>query len=118
MFTLAELAHCDADEIFQHLTSALPVGWTISVRDDSGYVVGELHDDKGARQWCNASLDPKTLFLDGLGWLVGRDHKTVHPVWRPREREVEFRVPNPISDQPERPDLDPDEVDAVYRAKR
>jgi len=118
MFTLAELALWDADETFQQLTAALPLGWKISAWEDSGYLVAELHDDKGESCWCKASPDAKLLFLDGLGWLMTRNHKTTNPVWRPRARERELRVPNPISDVPDPPDLDPVEVAAVYRARR
>lgn len=118
MFTLAEVELWDAEETLRRLTSSLPLGWTVTIGVESGCAVAEILDDKGGRQWVGSSPDLKLLYLDGLGWLMTRSHKTTHPAWRPREREVEFRVPNPISEDPDPLDLDPSEVDAVYRSKR
>jgi len=118
MFALAEVALWDIDETLQQLKAALPLGWKLTLRVESGYSVAELHDEKGDCCWVSSNPDPKLLFLEGLGWLMVRDHKTIHPAWRPREHEVELRVPNPVSDAPDPPDLDPSEVDAVYRRKR
>jgi len=118
MFTLAEVALWSAEETLQRLTSSLPLEWKLTLRVESGYAVAELHDDKGERRWLSSNVDPKLLYLEGLGWLRVRDHKTVHPVWRPREHEVVLRVPNPVTDEPDPPDLDPSEVDAVYRTRR
>jgi hypothetical protein len=118
MFTLSEVAMWSVEETLQQLKSALPLGWKLTVRVESRYTVAELHDDKGDRCWLSSNPDPKLLYLDGFGWLMVRNHKTTHPIWRPREREVVLRVPNPASNDPDPPDLDPSEVDAVYRTKR
>lgn len=118
MFTLSEVGFWSVEETLQHLKSALPLGWKLMLRVESGYSVAELYGEKGDRCWVSSSPDPKLLYLEGLGWLMVRNHKPSHPAWRPREHEVELRVPNPPSDEPDPPDLDPSEVAAVYKAKR
>lgn len=118
MFTLAEVTLWDVEETLRRLTAALPPGWKLTVRVESGYSVAEVCDAEGERRWLGSNPDPKLLYLEGLGWLMVRDHKPTHPAWRPREREVVLRVPNPLSNESDPPDLDPEEVAAVYRAKR
>ena len=116
MFTLAEVALWDADEAFRQLVAALPLGWRVAVRAEAGLAIAEVIDAAGECRWTASNPDPRLLYLDGLGWLRVRDHKP-HPAWRPREREIDLRVPNLGSSPADPPDLDPEEVAAVYRRK-
>jgi hypothetical protein len=118
MFTAEEAALWSAEEALHKLRCALPLGWRLTIRGEARYSVAELHDAAGSRRWISSNPDPKFLYLEGLGWLAVRNHKTSHPAWRPRDRDAPLRVPNPISNDPDPPDLDPKEVEAVYKGRR
>lgn len=118
MFTAEEAAFWTVEETLHRLQSALPIGWRLTLRGEARYSVAELHDETGQRVWISSNPDPKLLYLEGLGWLRVRNHKPSHPAWRPREREALLRVPNPVSQDPDPPDLDPAEIEAVYKSRR
>lgn len=118
MFTAAEIALWGPEEAFQELKESLPLGWKLLLRMEDRYAVAELHDETANRVWVGSNSDLKILCLDGLGWLMTRNHKPEHPAWKPREHEITLRVPNQQSRDPDPPDLDPAEIAAVYRNRR
>lgn len=118
MFTLTETAFWSADVALERLNAALPVGWKLALREEAQYSIAELYDENGLQVWHSFNLDPKPLYLDGLGWLMLRSHKPLHPAWRPREYEVQLSVPAVQAHEPIPADLDPDEVLAVYKNRR
>ena len=118
MFTAADVVFWGPEEALHEFKQRLPLGWTLTLRVESRCAVAELQDEQGVQVWASSHPDPKLLYLEGLGWLMTRDHKPRHPVWRPRDRDVALRVPNPASSFSVPPDLDPDEIAAVYRNRR
>lgn len=118
MFSAAEIALWSQEDALYHLKESIPLGWRLTLRMEERYVVAELHDEKGQRAWIGSNTDPKLLCLDGLGWLMTRNHKPRHPAWRPRLQDRPLQVPNIPSNEPDLPDLDPEEVAAVYRNRR
>ncbi len=119
MFTAAEISFWGPDEALHELKAHIPIGWKLTIRDEEGYSVAELYDELGNRAWFSSSPDIKLLYLNGLGWLMTRNHKPGHPAWKPRDHEVTMRVPNPTTSHiPDPADLDPAEVSAVYRKRR
>ena len=117
MLTAAEISLWGPGEALQALKGQVPLGWTLTRRVEGRYWVAELQDADGNQVWNGSNLDPKFLYLEGLGWLLTRSHKPRHPAWRPREQEHPLRVPNAGHD-PVPADLDPAEVRAVYKNRR
>lgn len=119
MFTLTEAsAWSEADTLIKVL-EALPVGWSFREKAVDSTFYASVIDASGAQLWSGEQRDRKLLFLDCLGWLRVRDHKTKNPIWKVRESEVPLHRPaiHP-SPTPDPPDLDPDEVAAVYKTSR
>jgi hypothetical protein len=75
-------------------------------------------DENNQVQWSDSYLDLKILFLNALGWLQVRDHQITHPAWKPRDREVPLYRPPIRDDNPDPPDLDPNEVALVYNSTK
>jgi hypothetical protein len=118
MLTAAEIALWSTEDALYELKERLPLGWRLTLREEEGYSVAELYDETGSRVWLNSSPDAKALYIDGSLWLMTRDHKPQHPAWKPREHEAILRAPNLHSRDLDRPDLDPAEVEAVYKNRR
>lgn len=122
MFSLEETLTWTADDVFERLRTrgVLPPGWTVKRTVEGGWHRVVLLDAEGGQQWLGENADPKLVGLDALGWLRVRQHQVKQPVWRPRESEVPLhRPPDPlVSAAPDPPDVDPDEVAAVYKPSR
>lgn len=118
MFTAAEIALWGPEEALHELRESLPLGWKLFLRMEDQYAVAELHDESDSLVWIGSNSDPKILCLDGLGWLMTRNHRPQHPAWKPRDREIALRVPNQSSRDPDPADLDPVEIAAVYKNRR
>jgi hypothetical protein len=98
----------------------LPTAWSLTTKVVDRWWWASIVNDAGQVQWSGEHPDPKILFLDALGWLSVRDHKVKHPVWKQREHEVPlYKAPiTAVSSSPDPEDLDPVEVEAVYRTSR
>jgi hypothetical protein len=120
MFRIEEITTWDAADALAVLKQHLPPGWQIEHTWADGWYGVALKNDQGADVWVGGKSDPKLVYLDALGWLVLRDHKTQHPAWRPRTEEVAlYRRTEPVVvATPDPEDLDPAEVDAVYKTSR
>lgn len=116
MFTLSEAASWSEDETLMRVIGALPVGWSCRESAANNTFYASVTDAAGVQVWGGEQHDRKLLFLDCLGWLSIKDHKTKNPMWRVRDTEVPLYrpsiAPSPV---PDPPDLDPTEVAAVYR---
>lgn len=120
MFSLEETTTWTAEDVLVRIRLSIPTTWKLNWSFDGGWYHASLLDSEGGTQWSGEHPDQKFLFLDILGWLTVRDHKVKHPAWKPREQEVPlYRPPVPsTSGIPDPPDLDPDEVDVVYKTSR
>jgi hypothetical protein len=120
MFSLEETLTWTSDEVHERLRSVLPAGWSLERTTEAGWHRVTLLDPAGIQQWTGEHPDPKFVGLDALGWLRLRNHQVKHPAWKPRETEVPlYRDPVLVSAPvPDPPDLDPSEVEAVYRTTR
>jgi len=116
MFSIEEATAWTADEAVARLRQVIPTAWAFDwTTTEDGWHVMSLKDGED-ELWSGEHADPKILALDALGWLRLRNHKLDHPVWKPREREVPLYRPPVAETIPDPPDLDPKEVDAVYRS--
>ena len=119
MFTLTEAAAWSVDETLLKVMEDMPVGWRFHDRTVGNTFYAWVTDDSGAQVWSGEQQDRKLLLLDCLGWLRIRGHQTSNPMWRARASEVPLHrpsiAPSPV---PDPPDLDPDEISAVYKTSR
>jgi hypothetical protein len=119
MFTIEEAATWTPEETLDRLKQVIPTSWVLKHSvDDDGWHEASLLDEKGIVQWSGEHVDQKILFLDALGWFRTRGRKIENPIWQPREREVSLYRPAVSQETPDPPDLDPDEVAAVYKTSR
>jgi len=120
VFTPEETKTWTAEDVFYRIRSVLPAGWKLERTLEEGWHYVKVLDAEGAEQWAGEHLDPKLAGLDALGWLKLRGHRVENPAWAPREHEVpHYRPPGAVvSSQPDPEDLDPAEIDAVYRTSR
>jgi hypothetical protein len=120
VFSIEETRIWTAEQVFDRLRAMLPAGWTIAQAVESGWHSVILQDAEGVQQWAGEHVDPKFVGLDALGWLRVRGQAVKNPAWRPRDQEVSLhRPPMPVvSAVPDPEDLDPKEVEAVYRTSR
>jgi len=110
------------EEIEAYINRIKPTNWVFTYSFEYGFEKGwwsaSLIDSENQVQWSDFHLDPKLLFLNALGWLQVRDHRTTLPAWEPRDREVSLYRP-PVRDVvPDPPDLDPDEVASLIRSTK
>jgi len=124
VFTPEEASTWTTKDVLVQIKAYLPSGWGFEYTHDlpSGWYSAYLRDGEpdSPKPWSGEHLDPKILFLDALGWLAVRGQKVKHPVWS-RKGEVPLYHPTPIpvvSTAPDPADLDPDEVEAVYKTSR
>jgi hypothetical protein len=108
-----------AEEALTQLKQEIPASWIVScVKRKDNWYQASLTDSEGQVQWSGEHLDPKILLLDALGWLQTRNHQVKHPAWKPREHEVPLYRPPITGVIPDPPDLDPIEVEKVYKTSR
>jgi len=120
MFSLEETLTWTADDVFVRIRLVLPPGWKLEYALEEGWHYLKVLDAEGVQQWAGEHVDPKLAGLDALGWLKLRDYQVKNPAWQPREHEVPHYRPSGVvvSSQPDPADLDPKEIDAVYRTSR
>lgn len=119
MFSIEEATAWTAEEALNRLEQVIPTSWVLDFsEDEDGWFQASLTDGEGQVQWSGEHADPKLLALDALGWFRLRTHQTQSPVWKPREHEVSLHRPPVSETTPDPPDLDPDEVEAVYNSKK
>jgi len=120
VFSLEETLTWTADDVFTRIRLVLPPGWKLERTLEEGWHYLKVLDAEGVQQWAGEHVDPKLAGLDALGWLKLRGYQVRNPVWQPREREVPHYQPSGVvvSSQPDPADLDPSEIDAVYRTSR
>jgi hypothetical protein len=120
MFSIAEATTWSADDTLAQVHARLPGGWKLTERFIPSLLIVVILDAEGIQQWAGNGVDPKLVYLDCLAWLYLRGRQAPHPAWRPREQEVPLARPNrdvAITFQ-DVPDLDPEEVAAVYKTSR
>ena len=125
MPTIEEMTAWTIDDIQSEIAQILPSGWAFDFDfdPDSGgwwakFVVGSGDQEQTAREWFNCP-EQRLLLLNAYGWLVSRDAKPRHPMWARRTTQI----PKPIIGQrhlpgisvPDPEDIDPSEVQLVYR---
>ena len=120
MFSLEETLTWTADDVFARIRSVVPAGWAVERSVVDGWHRVVLRGPEGVEQWAGEHADPKIIGLDARGWLRLRHHQVRHPAWKPREAEVPLHRPAGavVSAEPDPADLDPSEVEAVYRTSR
>jgi hypothetical protein len=115
MFSIEEIISWTAEEAIERIKHVIPKSWEYSYSEEGGWHRISLKDEDGELLWSGEHADLKILALDALGWYRLRNHEVKNPMWKPRENEVSFQRP-PVSESvPDPPDLNPKEVDAVYR---
>jgi len=116
MFSLDEAANWSAEEAIIRLEHVIPASWNFECsRGEDGWFRASLVDEDDQLLWSGEHADQKILVLDALGWFRLRKHQTKSPAWKLRKGEVPLYRP-PVSETvPEPPDLDPAEVEMVYR---
>jgi len=120
VFSLEETRTWTADDVCDRIRSVLPPGWQLERALKDGWHSLLVRDAEGVQQWFGEHPDPKLVGLDALGWLKLRGYRVKNPAWKPREQEVPHYQPQGVvlSSQPDPADLDPDEINAVYRTSR
>lgn len=118
MFSIAEATTWSADDTLAQVSAKIPSGWKFVERFHSNSLTAAVLDSEGVELWSGSGVDPKLVYLDCLGWLHLRDRSAAHPAWRPRAQEVSLSRPNRDVVYPDVPDLDPEEIAAVYRTSR
>lgn len=119
MFSLFEASTWTTDEVLAQIKAHGPKDWATAIRYDGNQSSLQLLDADQNEVWAGFGPDLKVLGLDCLGWLLLRSHTTRNPAWAPRTSEVPLY--QPVKDSAavfEVPDLDPDQVAAVYKAKK
>ncbi len=120
MFTIEETTTWTSEDVLARIRMELPKSWSIRHVCENGWHRAELLDGEGKAQWAGEHADPKILFLDALGWMTFEGRETKHPAWKRRDQEVPLYRPTldaVSSPAPDPPDVDPDEVAAVYAPK-
>lgn len=120
MLPLEDTTNWTADDALAYLKKVLSPDWRLESRTtDDGWPCLVLTNEEGV-QWEGEHPDPKILYLNALGWVSyrKRQYKVKNPVWQRRNEEVPLARPPVKEETPDPPDLDPDEVDAVYRSSR
>ena len=117
-FSLGETTTWTAKDAYERLKESLPKNWVLGHKVHEGWHQASILDDEGTQKWAGERADPKILFLDGLGWLSLQAHQVRNPVWRPRTQEVPLHRPPLKEEVPDPLDLDPSEVESVYKTSR
>lgn len=103
----------------------LPPGWSLKVHQDeeSRYWVSVLFNADGIQQMRYEDITSKQVLLHTVGWLVMRNYqlpegspwvRRFDEVTAERAHEAAYRVKG----SEEIPDLDPAELQSVYKLKR
>jgi len=116
VFSIEEATAWTAEEAVARLKLVLPKNLVYEYSLEEGWHRITLIAEEGEVVWSGEQADLKILALDALGWLRVRDHQTENPIWKPRAREVSLYRPPVSESEPDPPDLDPEEVEAVYKA--
>ena len=118
MPTLEEMTAWDNDELRAEIYALLPDDWHYDFRTEPQQYMLRLGGPEGV-VWWQAGMSYRVLLFDCYGWLWTRQHKTVNPIWAPRDGEtlvpVYRRATQAVvgtTDGPE--DLDPAEIAMVY----
>lgn len=117
MFSLAEATTWSADDVLAKIRTLLNQEWKLSTEINNLVFEVVLENQDGIRQWSASGADSKLLYLDLLGWLWLRGYKPKSQAWIPRDSMV-LRRPERSTSYPDVPDLDPDEIAAVYKKSR
>ncbi len=119
MISIQEMTAWTSRDIEAAIHVALPRGWRFSLESEQGVVVTTYTDEEGRVVWMREGIDARLGLFDAFGWLQRRQQPLVSGVWKPRSGEVRrprlgsASLPGvPIADPL---DLDPAEIDAVYR---
>lgn len=117
MISLSEMTTWSAEDALARLKIEVPSDWTVEVDASDEGVSLVLSNSEGEQMWAGGHIEPKILFLDALGWLSTRSH-AFSPAWQPRTQEVPLHRPEIQQKMDDPPDLDPEEVEAVYKSTR
>lgn len=118
MFSLGETTTWTAQDAYERLKGSLPREWVLKHETQDGWHRALIFDGEGNQKWAGEQADPKILFLDALGWWRLQTHQVQNPVWRPRTQEVTLQRPPLKEEIPDPLDLDPNEVESVYKTSR
>lgn len=119
---LEDLTLLSTEEVEVILRAHLDPSWTFSIHLVRPINVWAcvVYDDEKRVQWYHEHADRRLLLFDLYGWLLQRrGYEAAHPVW---QRRGEVQIPARYGrlayqgdiQLPDAPDLDPDEVAAVY----
>ena len=117
---LEELTAWSNTNIAHETSASLPPGWRFGYGlDRAAGWWAKITNAEGDVQWEKSyMLDERLVLFAAYGWLQYRDCKPQHPVWARRgERRAapkQGKLTLPGTEVPEAPDLDPDEIQAVY----
>lgn len=115
-----------SDELVEQATlQRLPPGWTLETHQDeeSRYWVALIFNEEGLQQWRMEDITLKQVLLHAVGWLTLRNYKLPEgspwvrrfdEITTERLHEAAYRATGPE----EVPDLDPVELQSVYKLKR
>ena len=118
--SLEEMALWDAEAVHGAILADIPADWQFATNQTNGWHDAKILDGDGNVCWQETMADQLLLLLSAYSWLHLRNHKTQHPAWKPRTREVRpletlaGRASHPNIVVPDPEDLDPDEVRTVY----
>lgn len=119
MASIADLLAATPAEIVVEVNGVLPSGWGFAYGfEPGGYFAGSIVDHTGVQQWSDAQLDERLLLFNAFGWVTSRGNTPRHPAWvrGPALSSARrgFGISGGGTQDPG--DLDPGEVEAVYRA--
>ncbi len=112
------------DEAVAQVYMSLPEGWGFKRTSSEGYHTASIVDDQAVEVWtCEEPLpDPRMIALEAYGWLYAQKHQVQHPKWV-RHHEIDRhqilgKVGLPGISVPDPGDLDPAEIDEMYKNHR
>jgi len=116
----------DADRLQQEITIRLPAGWGFKVNstEDQKQWVVSIIDDQQVELWSSVALTTQLALLNLLGWLeVRTSNLSDSSPWIRRRGDLNpQRVHDLVYSKTyvteEIPDLDPAEIEAVYKSHK
>ena len=120
MVSLEDVNIWSEQDIQDRIQSLLESDWTYDYSvDDRGWFVVQVFSG-GTAVWEGSSIDTRASLLDAFWWLLGRKCSTTSDgLWSHRTRELLQPISIHRKNSPRiPPDLDPKEIESVYRKLR
>ncbi len=119
MISIQEMTAWTTRDIEQAIHAARPPGWQFCLEVEGGIYTVAFTDAEGNDIWSREGIDERLILFDAYGWIQQRQLPRLNPVWQRKQREMHRPQVGPTSlsgvNFSDPADLDPAEIDAVYR---